>query len=152
MALPNIFTQEVSENIIRRIQTLTPESQAQWGIMSVAQMLAHCSVTYELIYENKHPKPNLVLKFILKKFVKKTVVGETPYSANSRTGPAFLIKETKNLEEEKRRLIKYITQTQALGEKYFDNKESHSFGALNITEWNNMLYKHVNHHLSQFGV
>jgi hypothetical protein len=38
-----------------------------------------------------------------------------------------------------------------LGENYFNNKESHSFGKLNKTEWNNMLYKHLQHHLSQFG-
>ena len=37
-------------------------------------------------------------------------------------------------------------------EDYFDGKESHSFGPLNKTEWNNMFYKHADHHLTQFGV
>jgi len=151
MALPNIFSKEVSESIIQRIQNLTPETKAQWGKMSVAQMLAHCNVTYEMAYENKHRKPSLFMKFILRKFVKKTVVDETPYIINSRTGPDFLIKETKNFEEEKQRLLNYITKTQELCENFFDNKESHSFGALNKFEWNNMFYKHLNHHLSQFG-
>ncbi|MCJ8164098.1 hypothetical protein MKJ04_04535 [Pontibacter sp. E15-1] len=31
-------------------------------------------------------------------------------------------------------------------------QESHSFGRLSSQEWNNMFYKHLDHHLSQFGV
>jgi hypothetical protein len=49
-------------------------------------------------------------------------------------------------------LINYIKRTADLGESHFDGKESRSFGKLNITEWNNMFYKHLDHHLSQFGV
>ena len=34
----------------------------------------------------------------------------------------------------------------------FEGKESNSFGPLTKGEWNNMFYKHLDHHLSQFGV
>ena len=152
MSLPNIFSKEVSDNIIQRINSLTPATQPKWGKMSVAQMLAHCNVTYEMIYESIHPKPNGFMKFILKTLVKNKVVSETSYKQNIRTAPQFIIKETKDFEVEKQRLINYITKTQQSGENNFDNKESHSFGRLNKTEWNNMLYKHLNHHLTQFGV
>jgi Protein of unknown function (DUF1569) len=152
MALPNIFTKPVSDEIIQRINSLTSTTQPQWGKMSVAQMLAHCNVTYEMTYENIHPKPNAFIKFILKMMVKKTVTNEVPYKHNSSTAPQFIIKETKDFEAEKKRLVDYITKTQQLGESHFDGKESHSFGALNKTEWNNMFYKHLNHHLTQFGV
>ena len=43
-----------------------------------------------------------------------------------------------------------ITKTQQLGENYFEGKESNSFGKLTASEWNNMFYKHLDHHLSQF--
>ncbi len=152
MALPNIFTKPVSDKIIERINKLKPDTQPVWGKMSAAQMLAHSNVTYEMIFENIHPKTNVLLKFILKTFIKNKVVGETPYPHNSRTAPQFIIKDSKDFESEKQRLINHINKTQQLGESHFDNKESHSFGALNKTEWNNMLYKHLDHHLSQFGV
>ena len=151
MALPNIFTKEVSEDIIRRINNLTPDTPPNWGKMDVAQMLAHCNVTYELMYENKHPRPGFLMTFILKSFVKKMVTSEKPYKHNSQTAPVFLIKGKKDFEAEKARLIGYIQKTQQLGEAHFDNKLSHSFGALNKTEWNNMLYKHLDHHLKQFS-
>lgn len=105
-----------------------------------------------MIYDNKHPKPNAFARFLLKAFIKKIVVSEKPYKRNGQTAPAFLIKDEKQFEEEKSRLINYINKTQQLGEAHFDGKESHSFGKLTKNEWNNMMSKHLNHHLTQFGV
>jgi hypothetical protein len=152
MALPNIFTKDVSENIIQRINNLSTTTNPNWGKMSVDQMLAHCNVTYEMAYENIHAKPNAFMKFILKMMVKNAVVSEKPYAKNSRTAPQFIMTGSKDFDLEKKRLIDYITKTQQLGENHFDNKESHSFGILNKTEWNNMFFKHLDHHLTQFGV
>jgi hypothetical protein len=152
MALPNIFTKQVSEEIVERINKLDPATHPQWGKMNSAQMLAHCNVAYEMIYENIHPKPSAFMKLLLKMLIKNKVVGETPFPHNSKTAPQFIMKDTKEFEKEKRRLIEYINRTQQLGENHFDKKVSNSFGALTKTEWNNMFYKHLDHHLSQFGV
>jgi hypothetical protein len=153
MALPNIFKKDVSDAIISRINKLTPESQRQWGKMDVSKMLAHCCVTYEMIYEpDKHPKPNFLFALILKTFVKKVVTGEKPFKKNSPTGPQFIIASEREFATEKSRLIEYVVRTQELGEDEFHGKRSSSFGILTKTEWNNMLYKHLDHHLTQFGV
>ncbi|MDY7395265.1 DUF1569 domain-containing protein [Aureibaculum sp. 2210JD6-5] len=152
MDFPNIFTKEVADKVIGRINKLTPETNPQWGTMGVAEMLAHCCVAYELVYDNKHPKPNAFTKFMVKLFAKKIVTGNAPYKRNSRTAPMFIMKGDKDFNKEKKRLIDYITKTQELGEAHFDGKESHSFGTLTKNEWNNLFYKHIDHHLSQFGV
>jgi hypothetical protein len=150
--MKSIFDAAVSNEFIDRINKLTPETQPLWGKMSVAQMLAHCCVTYELVYENKHKKPGLFMKLILKLIVKDQVVTEKPYKQNLRTGPDFLIVDPKIFETEKTRLINFINKTTELGANHFEGKVSHSFGPLSSTEWNNMFYKHLDHHLSQFGV
>jgi hypothetical protein len=153
MALPNIFTKSVADGVVERINKLTPQTTPQWGKMSVSQMMAHCNVSYELVYETeKHPAPNGFMKFILKLLVKDSVVSEKPYKRNSQTAPAFIIKDERIFEQEKGKLIGYITKTQKLGEAAFDNRMSHSFGPLTITEWSNLFYKHLDHHLTQFGV
>lgn len=151
MALPNIFSQITTNELLQRIEKLNKDSKAQWGTMSVSQMLAHCNVTYEMVYEDLHTKPNFLLKTILKTFVKPKVISEAPYEQNGRTAPQFVITGEKEFEKEKKRLINYMEQTVALGESNFDGKESHSFGALNKQEWSNMFYKHLDHHLKQFG-
>ena len=63
-----------------------------------------------------------------------------------------MIKDVRNFDIEKKRLIDYINKTQQLGDDYFDGRESHSFGILTKQEWNNMFSKHLDHHLTQFGV
>lgn len=150
--MKSVFNLSVVNELIHRIDQLTPETKALWGTMSVSQMLAHCNVSYEMAYENIHPKPNAFMKLILKSFVKKYVVSEIPYKQSLKTAPAFIIKEDKDFTIEKERLVNYIKKTQELGEAFFEGKASHSFGKLNKTEWNNMFYKHLDHHLQQFGV
>ena len=150
--MANAFNQKDSADLISRINKLTPTSQPSWGKMSVEQMLAHCNVTYEMVYDNIHPKPNSFKKFMLKLFVKNIVISEKPYKKNSQTAPEFIIKDSRKFNIEKQRLTDYIIKTQQLGENYFDGKESHSFGVLTKQEWNNMFSKHLDHHLTQFGV
>lgn len=150
--MKNIFDKKVVDEVVGRINKLSPKSAGLWGKMNVAQMMAHCNVSYEMVYTDKHPKPNAAMKLILKIFVKQPVVNEKPYKKNSRTAPAFLIVDERDFEKEKQRLIDYLIKTQELGEDHFHNKESHSFGPLTKTEWNNLFYKHLNHHLEQFGV
>jgi Protein of unknown function (DUF1569) len=152
MALPNIFDEKIADEVKVRINQLTATTAPTWGKMNAAQMLAHCNVTYEMVYTDIHPKPNAFLKFILKTFVKKPVTNEVAYKQNGKTAPQFIIKSDKDFDAEKNRLVDFIAKSQQLGEQHFDNKESHSFGILTKAEWNNMFYKHLNHHLTQFGV
>ncbi|MDA7803129.1 DUF1569 domain-containing protein [Crocinitomix sp.] len=150
--MKNVFEKAVTDGIIERIQQLSPETIPAWGKMSPTQMLAHCAVSYEMVYENKHPKPKAFAKFMLKLFVKDMVVGKKPYKRNSRTAPAFMQSEEKDFDTEQKRLIEYITKTYEQGEAFFEQKESHSFGKLTVNEWNTMFYKHLDHHLAQFNV
>ena len=152
MALPNIFKKPVTDQLITRINNLTPDSKPLWGKMAVGQMLAHCNVAYELNFENIHPKPNPVKKFFIKLFAKNIVVSEKPYKKNSPTASEFLVKDDKDFEQEKERLVNYLNKCLELGEEHFDNLDSHAFGKLTKTEWNNLYYKHLDHHLQQFGV
>jgi hypothetical protein len=151
--MENVFDAKDAQNYIDRINNLVEDTHGLWGKMTVDQMLAHCCITYEMIYEpEKHKKPGAIAKFILKTFVKPKVVGEKAYPRDSPTAPQFLITTRKNFHEEKTRLIGFIQKTQQLGADAFDGKESFSFGKLNSQEWNNMFAKHLNHHLAQFGV
>ncbi|MCA0429690.1 MAG: DUF1569 domain-containing protein [Bacteroidetes bacterium] len=148
----NVFENSTTQKLIERINNLSNESKAKWGKMNVAQMLAHCNVTYEMLYENKHKAPSFFIKLILKFFVKKHVVNDVYYKPNTATAPAFIIANEREFTIEKERLINYIIKTQQLGANYFEGKESLSFGALTANEWNNLFYKHLDHHFKQFGV
>lgn len=150
-SMKNIFDLQVTQDVISRIENLTPTTQPTWGKMNVSQMLAHCNVTYEMIYTDKHKSPNFLAKGLLKLFVKPMVVGPKPYKKSSQTAPAFLITDERDFETEKNRLIEFISKVQQEGKSAFDGKVSNSFGPLTASEWNVLFYKHLDHHLSQFG-
>lgn len=150
--MKNIFDAAEADTYVKRIEQLTPQSTPKWGKMNVAQMLAHCNVTYEMIYENKHKPATGFKRFILKLLVKPIVVGNKPYKPNSPTAPAFLVVSEREFENEKNRLIQYIHRVAKDGAGQFEGKESNSFGPLSSNEWNTMMAKHLEHHLGQFGV
>lgn len=150
--MKNIFDKAVCDEVINRINNLNSESKNQWGRMNPAQMLAHCNVTYEMVFDDRHPKTKGFKKIILKLLVKPIVTNDKPYKKNSPTAQQFKILDVKNLEEEKTRLLSFVKKTQELGPNFFENKESNSFGKLKSKEWNAMFYKHLDHHLNQFGV
>lgn len=150
--MENILKSEGAERFISRIYRLTPKTQPIWGKMNVSQVLAHCNVTYQTVYDKNYPKPNFFMKLMLKTFVKGMVVGEKPFPKNGRTAPNFLITDERDFEKEKQLLVKNIKRTQKLGEAHFEGKQSISFGELSASEWNNLFAKHLDHHLKQFGV
>lgn len=150
--MKNVFDSKDVTTLIERINALTPDTSPQWGTMNVAQMLAHVNVPYEFVYETKHPKPGALKQWLMRLFIKNAVVNNKPYPKNSRTAPEFLVTDQQDFDKERTRLISYLEKTLELGATHFDGKESRSFGPLTAAEWNNMFYKHLDHHLTQFGV
>jgi len=150
--MKNVFDAADVAELTARVHALTPSTSPQWGKMSVDQMLAHVNVAYEMVYDHKHPKPSWLMRFALKTFVKEKVVGPTPFPKNSPTAPVFRMTGAKEFALEQQRLIAFIDRVQRDGARTFDGKESSSFGPLTATEWNVLFYKHLDHHLTQFGV
>ncbi len=148
----NIYATDYTTEIKQRINQLTPETKPTWGKMTVDQMLAHLNVAYDMSFTDQYTRPNAVAKFFLKLMVKNTVVGPRPYPKNGRTAPIFIINESRDFVVEKKKLVGYIDKVLDLGKAHFEGKESHSFGPLTADQWNVMFAKHIEHHLTQFGV
>ena len=150
--MKNLFDKIDLQTTIDRINKLTPETKAQWGKMNVSQMLAHVNVAYDMAHTDKYPKAGAFKTFMLKMFVKGAVVGPKPYPKNGRTAPDFIIADERDFAAEKKKLVDYLQQTQNLGAAHFEGKQSTSFGPLTAQEWNVLFSKHIDHHLTQFGV
>lgn len=151
--MKNIFKKEVSQEIINRIESLKPDQKPLWGKMNVAQMLAHLNIQYKAMYENdKFKKPNFIERFILKTFIKPIVTGDKPFKKNGKTASYFIVDSDKKFDKEKEKLIQNIVVTQKNGVDVLLPRDTKSFGKLTPEQWNNMLYKHIDHHLQQFGV
>ena len=150
--MENVFSSAGVTHFVNRIEKLQPNTQAQWGKMNKAQMLAHCNVTYRMIYEPGFTKPSGFLKgLLLRWFVKPYVVSEKPYKQSTQTAPEFIIADEKNFNAEREKLIAHLQRVLQEGEASFEGRPSHSFGPLTAKEWNTLFAKHLDHHLRQFG-
>lgn len=147
-----IFEPEVTQGLLDRIEKLTPTTKPEWGKMTVSQMMAHCSVAYDMTYGAVSVKNNFFMKLMLKYFVKKGVVGPKPYAKNIRTAPVFVVEDERDFATEKAKLIGYLRRSQEEGEAAHEGRENVSFGPLTAYEWSVLYYKHLDHHLRQFGV
>ena len=148
----DLFSAEGLAATKARVRQLTPTTQPAWGKMDVAQMLAHCNVAYEVEYTDKHPRPNALMRLLIRAFAKTQVVGPKPYPRNGRTAPMFLITDERDFETEQQRLLDHLDKTYELGAPHFDGKENAGFGKLSLKQWNTLFSKHLDHHLGQFGV
>jgi hypothetical protein len=152
MPFPSIFEPKTTEDLFTRINKLSPETTPLWGKMNVSQMLAHLCVSYDQIFGDQSGRPPLLMRKLLSLLIKKRLVDESPYPKNGRTAPAFVIVGDRDFDVEKARLTAYISKVEKMGTAQFSDRESFSMGKLTTLEWNNLLYKHLDHHLSQFGV
>jgi hypothetical protein len=152
MAYPSIYNASTTEELFRRIDLLNPESRALWGKMTVGQMLSHCSVPYEQILGLNTDQPPFLMRVILNLFLKKSMVNEVPYKQNLPTSPKFIRADSYHFSKVRDRLKELIQTIQEMGAEQLSNTPSLSLGKLSAIEWNNLLYKHIDHHLAQFGV
>ena len=152
MAILNTFDPKTTEITFQRLEKLNHTSTPQWGKMNSAQMLAHLNVTYDLTYGKTKRNYSFFEKLMMKLFVKGIVSSEKPYAKNSRTGPDFIIADERDFEKEKSIFVDYVKQTEAHGSKHFEGRENPAFGVMTSKEWSNQFYKHIDHHLTQFGV
>jgi hypothetical protein len=150
--MKNLFQADAVEEVERRIAALKPDSQAQWGRMNVAQMVAHCSGGFELASGEQRPPRALagrVIGWAIKPLVLK---GESQMRRNSPTVEGLIVNDQRDLEIERERLRGQISRFVAGGPNGCTDHPHSFFGRLTPDEWAILMYKHLDHHLRQFGV
>ncbi len=152
MSYPSIFDPSTTEQIKLRIDKLTSHSNPLWGKMNAAQMLSHCCVPYQQILGEDKSRPNAIIRGIMQLFFKTSMTNEVPYKPSLPTGPNFIRNTPHDFDAEKANLLDYMSKIQTMGPDELVKIPSALLGKLTAIQWNNLLYKHLDHHLRQFGV
>ena len=148
----SLFTNEGVAQIKERIESLKPESPRQWGKMDVSQMLAHCQAPLN-VGLGKHPlgKYNFFIKFIGKMVKNSLTKDDKPFRKNQPTDKTFVVADPRKFEEEKMKLIDSLESFSKAGRSDKLIPRHPFFGELTQSEWDKMQFKHLDHHLRQFG-
>ena len=148
MEVKNLFDPAVKQEIIERISSLTPQSPRQWGKMDVSQMLAHLQVPIGVALGTHTVKGNPIMKLILP-FFKKMLWDERPWKQGLPTDKTFITTgDTKDFESEKSKLLDLVIR---FNETSMINEKHPIFGRLTKEQWSKASWKHIDHHLKQFG-
>ncbi len=149
--MQSIFEPATLEEVKQRINKLQPASQRQWGKMDAAQMMAHCSVSLEVAAGKKFP-PRMFIGRILGPFLKSVFSNEKPLEKNTPTEKSYIVADLHDFEKEKAGLTDLVIQFSVGGEAKCTAHPHSFFGKLTPAEWGTGMYKHLDHHLRQFGV
>jgi hypothetical protein len=148
--MKSLFDPTHNQEIVDRINRLTPASQAQWGKMNVSQMLAHCQPVLRVAYGELKLKRNL-LGMLLGGMVKRMLLREEPFKQNSPTEKTFIITDKRDFEAEKKKLIELVQRFSKQGPDGIRKDPHPFFGKLTTHEWDILQWKHLDHHLRQFA-
>jgi hypothetical protein len=131
-----------------RLKQLQPGSRPAWGKMSVDQMLWHLNQGLGMALgrvtpaAERAPIPRSVIKWI---------VLNLPWPKNAPTGRAFVPKAQYDFDAERARCLEYVGE---LAARPIDAPQPPHpmFGGMTGLEQSRLQAKHLNHHLTQFGV
>jgi len=147
----NLFRIEDAGNIVVRLSHLTPTTEALWGKMSVAQMLAHCQVPLQVALGEKQLKRTLI-GWLFGGLAKNQMLSEKPLKKNLPTDASFIIKDSRDFTVEIQELESLIQRFAATDPDLIAKKSHPFFGKMTPEEWGTLSWKHLDHHLRQFGV
>jgi Protein of unknown function (DUF1569) len=150
--MKNLYEAATVEEVKERITRLGPDSERQWGKMNAAQAAAHCSVAMEWAVGDICP-PRIFLGRILGPMVKSKVLrDEKPMGRNAPTAKSLVVADERDLAMEQKRLCALIDRFASAGPQGCTKHPHTFFGPLTAEEWATLMYKHLDHHLRQFGV
>jgi hypothetical protein len=148
----NLFEAARVKEVKERIAQLRPNSERVWGKMNPAQALAHCAAGIELALGDRKP-PRVLVGSIMGWIVKPLALrNDEPMRRNSPTVKGLVVQDERDLGMERERLCGLIDRFAAAGPKGCTTHPHSFFGKLTPDEWAILMYKHLDHHLRQFGV
>jgi hypothetical protein len=143
-----MFDTKTVSALVGRINSLQPNSQAQWGKMNAYQMLKHCTLSEEMFQLKKTYKRLFIGKLFGGMALNGILKSEGGMKKNQPTHPEMKITGTGDFESER---AKWIELLQGYISFSSDNFIHPFFGKMTTDQIGHYVYKHTDHHLRQFG-
>ncbi len=144
--MPMLHEDRTRAEIIERIQGLRPDARARWGHMSVDQALWHLNqgLLVSLGQLQARPRPMPL------RFVAKPIAVNVRWPRKEPNAPEMEPVSPHDFASERRRHLQMLEDfaRRPLDARY----PAHPvLGAMTGREWSRMHYRHLDHHLRQFG-
>lgn len=147
--MKSIFQPAVHRELQDRVQRLTPQQRPQWGKMSAAQMVVHLTDALRMASGELEVAPKKVaLRFSP---LKELVLYVLPIPKGLPTAPELIARKSGEWTAEVAELRDQLNGLVERGAEAL--APTHPvFGPLSAKQWGVLVYRHMDHHLRQFGV
>ena len=150
--MKTLWQAECVQELKERMSKLRPDTPRLWGKMSPAQAMAHCTIGMELACGDRRPPRMFIGRLIGRALKSKAFQESEPMRRNSPTIPGFQVSDSRDLADECAKLSRMMDRFAAAGHEGCTTHPHSFFGSLTPDEWSMWMYKHIDHHLQQFGV
>jgi len=151
----SIASAETRAELIRRLEGLTPTTPRRWGTLTAAEMLCHLGDTFESVLGVRIPPgppasraPRPVLKWLI-------LYAPLPWPKGARTRPGVdPHREGSRPGEFDSDRFRVVGGLDRLAVAPAESLAANHFmvGPMSRKDWHRWAYKHVDHHLRQFGL
>jgi hypothetical protein len=139
----------LSDEIKRRVQSLTADKKPLWGKMTVDQMLHHVNLVLMEALGEHTAKPNI--RGIPEPLVRWAILN-MPWGKGAPTRPDMLIPAGQRYDFASERAKCLTMIDRFVGKPMTAPWPRAANFSMTGKHWSQLQYKHLNHHLTQFGV
>ena len=147
--MKTMFDDAARGDILARIDRVTVDSRPRWGKMNVEMMLAHIHESMRMACGEVVTKPkHMPIRYFP---LKQLIVYVLPFPKGAPTAPELLPSDARTIEHSKTELARVL---RAFAERASATEwpEHPAFGRMTKRAWGVLCYRHLDHHLRQFGV
>lgn len=148
--MENLFNQTDQDALLTRVRTIEAGATRQWGRMTLPQALAHLAATLDYPLGVRQTGQTFLGR-VVTPLIRRSVLGPKPFGQGAPTTPDLVVADDRDLETERQRLREAVLRFCAEGRGGVNNRVHPFFGALPGDAWGRLMYKHIDHHLRQFG-
>jgi hypothetical protein len=147
--MKSIWDTDAQREVHDRLTTLAADSRARWGKMSTQQMVCHLSESLKMaLGELKVAPKNLPIRYPP---LKQLIIYLAPFPKNAPTAPELVITTTANAWARDVADLQLLVDRFAARGKDGPWTDHPAFGRLSPRAWGVLVYRHMDHHLKQFG-
>ena len=149
--MKTLFDPANAAELKSRLGKLNPDAQRQWGTMTAAQAVAHCAIGMQMATGELRPPRSLLGRFLGWAVKPLALRNDDPFKRNSPTDSALKVGDERDFDAERDRLNAAMDRVAAMGRAGCTDYPHPFFGRLTPDQWGILMYKHIDHHLRQFG-
>lgn len=147
--MKSLFDRQFREGLLARMNVVQADTQPRWGKMNAEQMLAHLVEAMRMALGEFQAKPkNIPIRYPP---LRQLFIYLLPWPKGAPTAPELLPADRRSVEDSKRELARLVN---AIGDRATSTgwPEHPAFGKLSRRAWGVLGWRHIDHHLRQFGV